>query len=75
MDGSWDVFAKYALCEGHGLATCAQGYWTFFETVRQTTGASDLMLACGIAIDLKIKMLVNKVRSSRCVGIAIFIDK
>ena len=52
MDLGMYLQSVMLLCEGHGLATCAQGYWTFFhETVRQTTGApDDLMLACGIAI-------------------------
>ena len=83
--GQWMDLGMYLqsvmlLCEGYGLATCAQGYWTFFhETVRQTTGASDdLMLACGIAIGFEDQdALVNKVRSSRLAveDFAIFIDR
>ena len=82
--GQWMDLGMYLqsvmlLCEGHGLATCAQGYWTFFhETVRQTTGAPDyLMLACGIAIGFEDQdAVINKVRSSRvAVGdFAVFID-
>ncbi len=71
--GQWMDLGMYLqsvmlLCEGHGLATCAQGYWTFFhETVRQTTGApDDLMLACGIAIGFEdIDAPINQLRSSR----------
>jgi nitroreductase len=83
--GQWMDLGMYLqsvmlLCEGHGLATCAQGYWTFFhETVRQTTGASDdLMLACGIAIGFEDQNApINKVRSSRVAveDFAIFIDR
>ena len=71
--GQWMDLGMYLqsvmlLCEGHGLATCAQGYWTFFhDTVRQTTGApDDLMLACGIAIGFEdIDAPINQLRSSR----------
>ena len=83
--GQWMDLGMYLqrvmlLCEGHGMATCAQGYWTFFhETVRQTTGASDdLMLACGIAIGFEDQDApINKVRSSRVAveDFAIFIDR
>ena len=83
--GQWMDLGMYLqsvmlLCEGHGLATCAQGYWTFFhETVRQTTGASDdLMLACGIAIGFEDQDApINKVRSSRVAveDFAVFIDR
>ena len=82
--GQWMDLGMYLqsvmlLCEGHGLATCAQGYWTVFhETVRQTTNAPDyLMLACGIAIGFEDQDApINKVRSSRvAVGdFAVFID-
>ena len=83
--GQWMDLGMYLqsvmlLCEGHGLATCAQGYWTFFhETVRQTTGAPDyLMLACGIAIGFEDQDApINKVRSSRAAveDFAVFIDR
>jgi len=83
--GQWMDLGMYLqsvmlLCEGYGLATCAQGYWTFFhETVRQTTGASDdLMLACGIAIGFEDQDApINKVRSSRMAveDFAVFIDR
>ena len=83
--GQWMDLGMYLqsvmlLCEGHGLATCAQGYWTFFhETVRQTTGApDDLMLACGIAIGFEDQDApINKVRSSRVAveDFAVFIDR
>jgi len=83
--GQWMDLGMYLqsvmlLCEGHGLATCAQGYWTFFhETVRQTTGASDdLTLACGIAIGFEDQDApINKVRSSRVAveDFAVFIDR
>ena len=83
--GQWMDLGMYLqsvmlLCEGYGLATCAQGYWTFFhETVRQTTGApDDLMLACGIAIGFEDQDApINKVRSSRVAveDFAIFIDR
>ncbi len=83
--GQWMDLGMYLqsfmlLCEGHGLATCAQGYWTFFhETVRQTTGApDDLMLACGIAIGFEDQDApINKMRSSRAAieDFAVFIDR
>ena len=83
--GQWMDLGMYLqsvmlLCEGHGLATCAQGYWTFFhETVRQTTTApDDLMLACGIAIGFEDKDApINKVQSSRVAveDFAVFIDR
>ena len=83
--GQWMDLGMYLqsvmlLCEGHGLATCAQGYWTFFhETVRRTTGApDDLMLACGIAIGFEDQDApINKVRSSRAAveEFAVFIDR
>ena len=83
--GQWMDLGMYLqsvmlLCEGHGLATCAQGYWTFFhETVRQTTGApDDLMLACGIAVGFEDQDApINKVRASRAAveDFAIFIDR
>ena len=83
--GQWMDLGMYLqsvmlLCEGHGLATCAQGYWTFFhETVRQTTGApDDLMLACGIAVGFEDQDApINKVRSSRAAveDFAVFIDR
>ena len=83
--GQWMDLGMYLqsvmlLCEGHGLATCAQGYWTFFhETVRQMTGASDdLMLACGIAIGFEDQDApINNVRSSRAAvqDFAVFIDR
>ena len=83
--GQWMDLGMYLqsvmlLCEGHGLATCAQGYWTFFhETVRQTTTApDDLMLACGIAIGFEdLDAPINKVQSSRVAveDFAVFIDR
>ena len=83
--GQWMDLGMYLqsvilLCEGHGLATCAQGYWTFFhETVRQTTAApDDLMLACGIAIGFADQdASINKMRSSRVTveDFAVFIDR
>jgi len=82
--GQWMDLGMYLqsvmlLCEGHGLATCAQGYWTFFHaTVRQATGApDDLMLACGMAIGFEDQDApINKVRSSRAAveDFAVFID-
>ncbi len=83
--GQWMDLGMYLqtvmlLCEAHGLATCAQGYWTFFhETVRAATGApDDLMLACGIAIGFEDHDApINTVRSSRAAveDFAIFIDR
>ena len=43
--GQWMDLGMYLqslmlLCEDHGLASCAQGYWTFFhDNVRAATGA------------------------------------
>ncbi len=83
--GQWMDLGMYLqsimlLCEGHGLATCAQGYWTFFhETVRQTADVPDnLMLACGIAIGFEDQDApINKLRSSRAAieDFAVFIDR
>ena len=56
------------LCEDHGLASCAQGYWTFFhDNVRAATGApDDLMLACGLAIGFEDNEApINRVYSAR----------
>jgi nitroreductase len=56
------------LCEDHGLASCAQGYWTFFhDNVRAVTGApNDLMLACGLAIGFEdTEAPINRVHSAR----------
>jgi nitroreductase len=52
MDLGMFLQSLMLLCEDHGLATCAQGYWTFFhDNVRAVTSApDDLMLACGLAI-------------------------
>ncbi len=52
MDLGMFLQSLMLLCEEHGLASCAQGYWTFFhDNVRAATGApDDLMLACGVAI-------------------------
>ena len=56
------------LCEDHGLASCAQGYWTFFhDNVRAATSApDDLMLACGLAIGFEDNEApINRVYSAR----------
>ena len=56
------------LCEDHGLASCAQGYWTFFhDNVRAVTSAPyDLMLACGLAIGFEdAEAPINRVHSAR----------
>ena len=52
MDLGMFLQSLMLLCEEHGLASCAQGYWTFFhDNVRAATRApDDLMLACGLAI-------------------------
>ena len=82
--GQWMDLGMYLqsvmlLCEEHGLATCAQGYWTFFhETVRQATGAPDIfMLACGLAIGFEDQSApINGVHSARVAieDFAVFVD-
>ena len=82
--GQWMDLGMYLqsvmlLCEEHGLATCAQGYWTFFhETVRQATGAPDIyMLACGLAIGFEDQSApINGVQSARVAidDFAVFVD-
>jgi nitroreductase len=82
--GQWMDLGMYLqsvmlLCEEHGLATCAQGYWTFFhETVRQATGAPDMfMLACGLAIGFEDQSApINEVHSARVAidDFAVFVD-
>ena len=82
--GQWMDLGMYLqnvmlLCESNGLATCPQGYWTFFhETVREATGApDDLMLACGVAIGFEDgDAPINKLRSTRVApdNFAVFID-
>ena len=82
--GQWMDLGMYLqsvmlLCEEHGLATCAQGYWTFFhETVRQATGAPDMfMLACGLAIGFEDQSApINGVHSARVAidDFAVFVD-
>ena len=66
-------------CDDHGLASCAQGYWTFFhDNVRAATGApDDLMLACGLAIGFEdTDAPINGVHSARATidEFATFID-
>ena len=60
--GQWMDLGMYLqnvmlLCEARGLASCAQGYWTFFHRiVRESTNApEDLMLACGLALGFEDK--------------------
>lgn len=82
--GQWMDLGMYLqsvmlLCEEHGLATCAQGYWTFFhETVREATGAPDIfMLACGLAIGFEDQSApINRVHSARVAidDFAVFVD-
>ena len=82
--GQWMDLGMYLqsvmlLCEEHGLATCAQGYWTFFhETVREATGAPDIfMLACGLAIGFEDQSApINGVHSARVAidDFAVFVD-
>ena len=82
--GQWMDLGMYLqsvmlLCEEHGLATCAQGYWTFFhETVRQATGAPDMfMLACGLAIGFEDQSAaINGMHSGRVAidDFAVFVD-
>lgn len=82
--GQWMDLGMYLqsvilLCEENGLATCAQGYWTFFhETVREVTGAPDkFMLACGLAIGFEDKKSrINDLRSARATidDFAVFVD-
>ena len=82
--GQWMDLGMYLqnvmlLCEVNGLATCAQGYWTFFhETVRKATGApDDVMLACGVAIGFEDgDEPINKLRSQRVAteDFAVFIE-
>ena len=82
--GQWMDLGMYLqsvmlLCEEHGLATCAQGYWTFFhETVREATGAPDtFMLACGLAVGFEDQSApINGVHSVRVAvdDFAVFVD-
>ena len=82
--GQWMDLGMYLqsvmlLCEEHGLATCAQGYWTFFhETVREATGAPDtFMLACGLAVGFEDQSApINGVHSARVAvdDFAVFVD-
>ena len=82
--GQWMDLGMYLqsvmlLCEEHGLATCAQGYWTFFhETVREATGAPNIfMLACGLAIGFEDQSApINGVHSARVAidDFAVFVD-
>ena len=82
--GQWMDLGMYLqsvmlLCEEHGLATCAQGYWTFFhKTVREATGAPDtFMLACGLAVGFEDQSApINGVHSARVAvdDFAVFVD-
>ena len=68
MDLGMFLQSLMLLCEEHGLASCAQGYWTFFhDNVRAATGApDDLMLACGLAIGFEdTEAPINRVHSAR----------
>ena len=68
MDLGMFLQSLMLLCEDHGLASCAQGYWTFFhDNVRAATGApDDLMLACGVAIGFEdTEAPINRVHSAR----------
>ena len=82
--GQWMDLGMYLqsvmlLCEEHGLATCAQGYWTFFhETVSEATGAPDtFMLACGLAVGFEDQSApINGLHSARAAvdDFAVFVD-
>ena len=79
MDLGMFLQSLMLLCEDHGLASCAQGYWTFFhDNVRVATGApDDLMLACGLAIGFEdTDAPINRVHSMRTTidEFATFID-
>ena len=79
MDLGMFLQSLMLLCEDHGLASCAQGYWTFFhDNVRAATGApDDLMLACGLAIGFEdTDATINRVHSTRATidEFATFID-
>ena len=68
MDLGMFLQSLMLLCEEHGLASCAQGYWTFFhDNVRAATGApDDWMLACGLAIGFEdTEAPINRVHSAR----------
>jgi nitroreductase len=68
MDAGMFLQSVMLLCESHGLATCAQGYWTFFHSnVRRVTNApDDLILACGMAVGYEDTAApINSVRASR----------
>jgi nitroreductase len=68
MDLGMFLQSLMLLCEDHGLASCAQGYWTFFhDNVRAVTSApDDLMLACGLAIGFEdTEAPINRVHSAR----------
>ena len=68
MDLGMFLQSLMLLCEDHGLASCAQGYWTFFhDNVRAATSApDDLMLACGVAIGFEdTEAPINRVHSAR----------
>ncbi len=54
--------------ESRGLATCAQGYWSFFhKTVAEITQApEELMLVCGIALGYEDKTAkINELKAQR----------
>ena len=79
MDLGMFLQSLMLLCEDHGLASCAQGYWTFFhDNVRAATCApDDLMLACGLAIGFEdADAPINRVHSARATldAFATFID-
>lgn len=83
--GQWMDLGMYLqsvmlLCQEHGLATCAQGYWTFLhETVRKATNAPDaFMLACGLAIGFEDQSAtINEMRSERVAvdDFAVFVNQ
>ncbi|MEY3038808.1 MAG: hypothetical protein RL143_1375 [Pseudomonadota bacterium] len=52
MDLGMFLQSVMLLCEEEGLASCAQGYWSFFHTIvnKATNAPDELMLACGLAI-------------------------
>ena len=79
MDLGMFLQSLMLVCEDHNLASCAQGYWTFFhDNVRAATGAPDnLMLACGVAIGFEdTEAPINRVHSARATidDFATFID-
>ena len=52
MDLGMFLQSVMLLCQEEGLASCAQGYWSFFHTIvnKATNAPDELMLACGLAI-------------------------